>query len=125
MLTCYYYKCEDFKENFRWIYIRPTLQENMSESSAVSLDTRDDYNSKEVTNCETYAMMHHDYQERLCSNDQQGQANILRLVKYRQRRIGAPSIFTVEVYCYCRNRDDGSKMVQYNMCRDWFHVKET
>ena len=29
------------------------MQENMSESSAVSLDTRDDYNSEEVMNCET------------------------------------------------------------------------
>ena len=41
----------------------------------------------------------------------------------RQRRIGAPNIFTVDVYCYnCRNRDDGSKMVQCNKCKDWYHV---
>ena len=63
------------------------MQENMSESSAVSLDTMDDNNSKEVMNCETNsgnnAFEYHDYQERLGSNDQQGQDNILRLVKHR------------------------------------------
>ena len=94
----------------------------MLESSAVSLDTRNNYNTKEVnrevTNCETNsgndAFEYHDYQERLCNNDQQGQDNILIIYKIGAR-VGVPSIFTVEVYCYCMNRDDGSKMVQCNV----------
>ena len=40
----------------------------------------------------------------------------------RPRRVGVASIFTIDVFCYCRNRDDGSKMVQCNMCKDWFHL---
>ena len=59
-------------------------QENMSESSAVSLDTMDDNNSKEVTNCETNsgndAFEYHEYQECFCSNDQQGRDYIVIMV---------------------------------------------
>jgi len=40
----------------------------------------------------------------------------------RPRRIGVAKIITIKVYCYCRNPDDGSKMVQCNKCKDWFHL---
>ena len=29
---------------------------------------------------------------------------------------------TYSIYCYCRLPDDGTKMIQYDGCTDWFHI---
>ena len=40
----------------------------------------------------------------------------------RGRRIGAVTSLKIDVYCYCRCPDDGTRMVQCDMCKDWFHL---
>ena len=40
----------------------------------------------------------------------------------RDRRIGAASSLKIDVYCYCRSPNDGTQVVQCNMCKDWFHL---
>ena len=42
----------------------------------------------------------------------------------RERRIGTANIIPIEVFCYCRNTDDGTPMVRIRCdgCKEWFHL---
>ena len=40
----------------------------------------------------------------------------------RQKRIGVPNTITIDVFCCCRNTDDGTKMVLCNKCKEWYHL---
>ena len=41
----------------------------------------------------------------------------------RPRRSGKPIQVTINVYCYCRLPDDGSRMVKCDKCGKWYHLK--
>ena len=35
-----------------------------------------------------------------------------------------PNTITIDAFCYCRNTDDGTKMVLWNKCKEWYHASE-
>ena len=40
----------------------------------------------------------------------------------RERRIGIANLIPIDVFCYCRNTNDGTPMVCYDGCGEWFHL---
>ena len=40
----------------------------------------------------------------------------------RPKRLGKPLKVNVNIYCYCRMPDNGSRMVECSGCRKWYHM---